>query len=95
MQSDRHVDLAGLRVSNWIHQSTPEFETRAKSLQREMIASLYNHPAIITWSCHNEPTMVFTRRENLEQHPDPAPLRRRQAAGSNAARLHLLRADGA
>lgn len=57
---------------NWIHQSTPEFETRAKSLQREMIASLYNHPAIITWSCHNEPTMVFTRRENLEQHPDPA-----------------------
>jgi beta-mannosidase len=57
---------------NWIHHSTPEFEARARTLQREMIASLYNHPSIITWSCHNEPTMIFARRDNLEKHPDPA-----------------------
>jgi hypothetical protein len=36
-----------------------------------MIALLGNHPSIITWACHNEP-MVFTRRANLEQRPDPA-----------------------
>ncbi len=57
---------------NWIHDRSPEFEARARILQKEMIASLYNHPSIITWSCHNEPTMIFTRRDNLEKHPDPA-----------------------
>lgn len=57
---------------NWIHNSSPTFEARARILQKEMIASLHNHPSIITWSCHNEPTMIFMRRDNLEKHPDPA-----------------------
>ena len=57
---------------NWVHDSSPGFEVRARILQREMIDLLSNHPSIITWSCHNEPTMLFTRRQNLEQHPDPA-----------------------
>jgi beta-mannosidase len=57
---------------NWIHDPSPEFEVRARSLQQDMIESLYNHPSIITWSCHNEPTMIFARRDNLEKHPDPA-----------------------
>jgi len=57
---------------NWAHDPSPEFEVRALGLQREMIDRLGNHPSIITWACHNEPTMIFTRRENLEQRPDPA-----------------------
>lgn len=57
---------------NWTHDPSPAFEARALCLQREMIELLYNHPSIITWACHNEPTMLFTRRENLEEHPDPA-----------------------
>lgn len=57
---------------NWVHDSSTQFEERACRLQREMIELLENHPSIITWSCHNEPTMVFARRRNLEVHPDPA-----------------------
>lgn len=57
---------------NWAHDASAAFEQRARDLQREMISLLYNHPSIITWSCHNEPTMIFTRRDNLEKHPDPA-----------------------
>src|SRR5690606_29700316 len=37
-----------------------------------MIDQLGHHPSVITWACHNEPTMVFTRRHNLEKRPDPA-----------------------
>jgi hypothetical protein len=37
-----------------------------------MISMLHNHPSIITWTCHNEPTMLFVRRHNLEHSPDPA-----------------------
>src|SRR5690606_36024720 len=57
---------------NWIQDSSVEFERRARALQREMIDMLGNHPSIITWACHNEPTMVLTRRQNLEKRPDPA-----------------------
>lgn len=57
---------------NWEHDSSPDFENRARVLQREMLNMLGNHPSIVTWACHNEPTMVFARRQNLEQHPDPA-----------------------
>lgn len=57
---------------NWIHDSSPDFEARSLRLQRAMIDMLDHHPAIITWACHNEPTMIFTRRENLEVRPDPA-----------------------
>ncbi len=57
---------------NWVHDASVEFEQRARQLQREMIDLLGNHPSIIAWSCHNEPTMRLARRSNLEQHPDPA-----------------------
>ncbi len=57
---------------SWIQDYSVEFEQRAVALQRDMINLLGNHPSVITWICHNEPTMVFTRRQNLEQHPDPA-----------------------
>jgi beta-mannosidase len=56
---------------NWVHDASLDFERRARVLQREMIDLLGNHPSIITWACHNEPTMIFSRRANLEQHPDP------------------------
>jgi beta-mannosidase len=70
-------DRAGMLVwqdfeLNWTHDPSPEFEARALALQRRMIEMLDNHPSVMTWACHNEPTMVFTRRKNLEQHPDPA-----------------------
>lgn len=57
---------------NWTQERTSNFERRARLLQRDMIDLLGNHPAIITWACHNEPTMVFARRHNLEERPDPA-----------------------
>ena len=57
---------------NWIQDPSVEFERRARALQRAMVDLLSNHPSIITWACHNEPTMLFARRHNLEQHPDPA-----------------------
>ena len=57
---------------NWVQSYSVEFEDRARAMQREMIDLLGNHPSVIAWVCHNEPTMVFTRRQNLEQHPDPA-----------------------
>ncbi|MBX3085948.1 MAG: hypothetical protein KF716_30210 [Anaerolineae bacterium] len=70
-------DRAGIMIWQdfelcWIHDPSPEFEARALRLQHEMIDLLGNHASIITWSCHNEPTMVFSQRANLEQHPDPA-----------------------
>jgi len=57
---------------NWVHDPSPAFEARALRLQRGMIDLLRNHPAIITWTCHNEPTMVFAHRDNYERRPDPA-----------------------
>lgn len=70
-------DRAGMLIFqdfelNWVQDTSPAFETRALKLQREMIDLLYNHPSVITWACHNEPTMVFVRRDNLERRPDPA-----------------------
>jgi len=70
-------DRAGMLVwqdfeLNWTHDYSPEFERRALAMQRDMINLLGNHPSIMTWACHNEPTMVFTRRQNLEVRPDPA-----------------------
>ncbi|MBX3062002.1 MAG: beta galactosidase jelly roll domain-containing protein [Anaerolineae bacterium] len=56
---------------SWIHENSLDFERRAAVVQREMLDLLGNHPSIITWSCHNEPTMVYSQRANLEQHPDP------------------------
>ncbi|HEX2907360.1 MAG TPA: glycoside hydrolase family 2 TIM barrel-domain containing protein [Phototrophicaceae bacterium] len=70
-------DRAGIMIwqdseLNWVHDPSVEFEARALKLQRELIDLLGNHPSVMIWACHNEPTMVFARRENLEQHPDPA-----------------------
>lgn len=70
-------DRAGMLVwqdfeLNWIQETTADFERRARTLQRKMIDQLGHHACIITWACHNEPTMVFTRRHNLEKRPDPA-----------------------
>ncbi|QPC84580.1 hypothetical protein G4Y79_09445 [Phototrophicus methaneseepsis] len=70
-------DEAGMLVwqdfeLNWIHDSSLAFEQRARDLQHDMIGMLQNHASIMTWACHNEPTMVLMRRQNLEYHPDPA-----------------------
>ncbi|MBE0691237.1 MAG: hypothetical protein IH587_14050, partial [Anaerolineae bacterium] len=70
-------DRAGMLVwqdfeLNWVQEASAAFEARARVLQGEMIDLLVNHPSVITWACHNEPTMVFARRQNLEQSPDPA-----------------------
>ena len=55
---------------NWVHAFTPEFEERAVGVLREMIELLENHPSIITWSCHNEPTALSFQDRNLTKHPD-------------------------
>jgi beta-galactosidase/beta-glucuronidase len=70
-------DAAGMLVwqdfeLNWVQDTSAQFEQRAIAMQRDMIDLLGSHPSIITWACHNEPTMVITRRHNLEQRPDPA-----------------------
>lgn len=70
-------DRAGMLVwqdfeLNWVHDPSPAFEARALALQRGMIDWLGNHPSIIAWTCHNEPTMVFAHRDNVERRPDPA-----------------------
>lgn len=70
-------DRAGMLVFqdfelNWVQDTSREFETRALKMQRDMLDMLGNHPSVMTWACHNEPTMVFVRRDNLEHHPDPA-----------------------
>ncbi len=91
-------DRAGMLVwqdfeLNWVQDPSPEFEQRARALQRDMIDLLGNHPSIMTWACHNEPTMVFARRSNLEHRPDPALYADACAAGRDAPGLHLLRAN--
>jgi beta-mannosidase len=80
-------DRAGMLVwqdfeLNWVHDSSRDFERRALALQRDMMDHLYNHPSLITWCCHNEPTMLFARRHNLERHPDPALYRDAQTRDS-------------
>ncbi|MBL8154931.1 MAG: hypothetical protein JNM70_12170, partial [Anaerolineae bacterium] len=57
---------------NWTQDTSPEFEQRALRLQRDMIDLLKHHPSVVMWACHNEPTMIFARRSNLEVRPDPA-----------------------
>ena len=57
---------------NWLHDTSPAFEARALTLQREMFRHLGNHPSIVTWCCYNEPTMLLVNRENLLLRPAPA-----------------------
>jgi beta-mannosidase len=54
---------------NWIHDFSVEFEERAVGVLHEMLDLLGNHPSVITWCCHNEPTALFFQDRNLE-HPD-------------------------
>jgi beta-mannosidase len=68
---------------NWVHDPTPEFEERAVRVLREMIGHLGNHPSIITWSCHNEPTALPFEERNLTQHPDPRLYREAVAADAS------------
>ncbi|MCA9910027.1 MAG: hypothetical protein KC519_15320, partial [Anaerolineae bacterium] len=70
-------DHAGLLVwqdfeLNWVQDTSAAFEARAQALLGDMIDQLGNHPSVITWACHNEPTKVFARRQNVEHRPDPA-----------------------
>ncbi len=70
-------DRAGMMVwqdfeLNWTQDDSLDFEQRALKLQREMMDMLDHHPSVMTWACHNEPTMVLKRRHNLERHPDAA-----------------------
>ncbi len=70
-------DRAGILIwqdfeLNWIQDFSLEFEARARRLQRAMFNMLFNHPSIMTWTSHNEPTMVFAMRDNYERHPGPA-----------------------
>jgi beta-mannosidase len=55
---------------NWLHDSTLEFEERAVRVLHEMIEHVGNHPSIIIWCCHNEPTALPFEDRNLTQHPD-------------------------
>ena len=56
----RVCDRSGLLVwqdfpLQWGYVDTPEFMQTARQQSLEMVNFLYNHPAIITWSIHNEP----------------------------------------
>jgi beta-mannosidase len=55
---------------NWVHDLTLDFEERAVRILHEMVDHLGNHPSIVTWSCHNEPTALPFEDRNLTQHPD-------------------------
>jgi len=82
-------DRAGMLVwqdfeLNWVQDTSPAFEARARTMLSEMIDLLGNHPSVMTWACHNEPTMVFARRQNVEQRPDPALYQ--QAIGQDTTR---------
>jgi beta-mannosidase len=39
----------------WGYADTPELHETARQQAGEMVATLFNHPAIIAWSLHNEP----------------------------------------
>lgn len=64
---------------NWLHDPGPEFEERAVQIQREMVALLENHPSIVTWCAHNEPTALPLVDVNLSARPDPRLYRELQA----------------
>ena len=39
----------------WGYREDPEFIQQAISQGKDMIRLLYNHPAVMAWSLHNEP----------------------------------------
>jgi len=59
---------------NWLHPATKEWEDRIVPIFRDMINMLYNHPSVVVWCCHNEPSARSLRAyhdANYTQHPDP------------------------
>jgi len=59
-------DEAGLMVwqdfaLQWSYERSNTFNSNAVRQIREMVRELYNHPSIILWCCHNEPSV--NRRE--------------------------------
>ncbi|HIQ05793.1 MAG TPA: beta-galactosidase [Anaerolineae bacterium] len=54
-------DEAGILVwadfaLQWSYNATDAFIANASRQIREMVELLYNHPSIVVWCCHNEPT---------------------------------------
>lgn len=59
-------DEAGLMVwqdfaLQWSYERSDGFNANAVRQVREMVRELYNHPSIVLWCCHNEPSV--NRRE--------------------------------
>ncbi|TET48908.1 MAG: beta-galactosidase [Anaerolineales bacterium] len=55
-------DEAGILVwqdfaLQWSYEESDEFEQQAAGQMRDMIDWLYNHPSIVVWCCHNEPSV--------------------------------------
>jgi len=54
---------------NWYHDPSPEFEERALAVLRAMVEQRGEHPSILAWCCHNEPTALPILERNLTEHP--------------------------
>lgn len=55
-------DEAGILVwqdfaLQWSYEETPDFVDSAASQIADMVMHLYNHPSIVIWCCHNEPSV--------------------------------------
>jgi hypothetical protein len=90
-------DRAGMLIwqdfeLNWVHDPSAEFEARALRLQQDTIALLFNHPSMLTWTCHKS-RRWFRPPGQLRAAPDPA-LYAAALAQTTPADLHLFRADG-
>ena len=55
----------------WGYREDPEFIQQAISQGKDMIHLLYNHPAIMAWSLHNEPPWDAEWMQYLYQNYDP------------------------
>ncbi len=80
-------DEAGLFVwqdfaLQWSYERTKAFTRNACRQIREMVRQLYNHPSLLVWCCHNEPSVnrheldpVLARavkKEDMSRHVDTA-----------------------
>jgi beta-mannosidase len=59
----------------WGYSDAPEFIKAATQQAKEMVAMLYNHPAIFAWSIHNEPPWDATWMK--DKYPDYDPKQNR------------------
>ena len=55
----------------WGYREDPEFIQQAASQGKDMIRLLYNHPAVMAWSLHNEPPWDAEWMQYLYQNYDP------------------------